>query len=308
MSASVSALFRLFLCLLLLAPLPVLAGTVVRVSTALGDFDIELLDDTAPVTVANFLAYLNKGVYNGTVVHRLVPGFVIQGGWLNFNEAQQTFYPLTTTPPILNEFKSAAPNRRGTLAMAKLAGDPNSATSQWFINLQDNPVLNTTNGGYAVFGRVLGNGMQVVDRIAALPPVTLLRDLDPFPVIDYGGGTLLNRHLVSLNMRVLGTTSGHPIVFDGATATLHARINAGELGLIQGAFRLVRETPAIEIQLDAASVFNLEQAVAGMGSFDSTTGRLTLPELRINGAVAYRNVRFVLVDAQQLLFRLESAQ
>ena len=71
---------RLLLCLLMLFPLSAMAGTVVRVSTALGDFDIELLDDTAPVTVANFLTYLNKGAYNGTVVHRLVPGFVIQGG------------------------------------------------------------------------------------------------------------------------------------------------------------------------------------------------------------------------------------
>lgn len=308
MSVSVSAFIRLFLCLLLLAPLPALAGTVVRVSTALGDFDIELLDDVAPVTVANFLAYLNKGAYNGTVVHRLVPGFVIQGGWLSFNESQQTFYPLATSPAIVNEFKAVAPNRRGTLAMAKLGGDPNSATSQWFINLQDNPSLNTTNGGYAVFGRVMGNGMQIVDRIGALPPVTVFSDLDPFPLINYTGGALLNRHVVSLNMRVLGSTSGDPIVFDGATATLHARINAGELGLIQGAFRLVRETPAIEIQLDAASVFNLEQVVAGMGSFDSATGRLTLPELRINGAVAYRNVRFVLVDAQQRVFRLEGAE
>ncbi len=308
MPASVSVLIRVFLCLVLLAPLPALAGTVVRVSTALGDFDIELLDDTAPVTVANFLAYLNKGAYNGTVVHRLVPGFVIQGGWLSFNEAQQTFFPLATSPAIVNEFKTSAPNRRGTLAMAKLGGDPNSATSQWFINLQDNPSLNTTNGGYTVFGRVMGNGMQIVDRIGALPPVTVFADLDPFPLINYTGGALLNRHVVSLNMRVLGSTSGDPIVFDGATATLHARINAGALGLIQGAFRLVRETPAIEIKLDAASVFNLEQVVAGMGSFDSATGRLTLPELRINGAVAYRNVRFLLVDAQQLLFRLEGAE
>lgn len=298
---------RVLLCLVLLSSPGALAGTVVRVSTALGDFDIELLDDTAPFTVANFLAYLNQGAYNGTVVHRLVPGFVIQGGWLSFNEAQQTFFPLATTPPILNEFTSAAPNRRGTLAMAKRAGDPNSATSQWFINLQDNPVLNTTEGGYAVFGRVMGKGMQIVDKIGALPPVTVLAGYDPFPLINYTGGALLNRHLVSLNMRVLGTTSGYPVVFDGATATLHARINAGELGLIQGAFRLVRETPAIEIQLDAASVFTLEQSVANMGSFDSATGRLTLPELRINGAVAYRHVRFVLVDAQQLLFRLEGA-
>jgi peptidyl-prolyl cis-trans isomerase A (cyclophilin A) len=308
MSASVSALIRLFLCLLLLAPGPALAGTVVRVSTALGDFDIELQDETAPITVANFLQYVNRGAYNGTVVHRLVPGFVIQGGWLSFNEAQQTLYPLVSSGNIKNEFSAASPNLRGTIAMAKVAGNPDSANSQWFINLRDNPVLNTTEGGYTVFGRVLGSGMQLVDRIAALPPVTVLAGYDPFPLIDYAGGTLLNRHMVSLNMRVLGSTSGHPIVFDGATATLHARINAGELGLIQGAFKLVRETPAIEIQLDATSVFTLGQSVAGMGSFDSATGRLTLPELRINGAVAYRNVRFLLVDAQQLLFRLEGAQ
>ncbi len=98
------------------------------------------------------------------------------------------------------------------------------------------------------------------------------------------------------------------MVFDAATARLHARINAGALGLLQAQFALVRETPSLQIRLDAATLFTLEQAVAGMASFDSGTGRLTLPELRINGAVAYRNVRFLLTDPAQLLFTLEGAE
>jgi len=307
MFSQVFAVPRLLLCLLLLlSPLSALAGTVVRVSTPVGDFHIELLDDTAPGTVTNFLSYVNSGAYNGTVVHRLVPGFVIQGGWLNFNEGQQTFYELATAPNIGNEF--ATLNRRGTIAMAKRGGDPHSANSQWFINLADNPDLNTANGGYTVFGRVLGNGMQIVDKIAALPPVTVLSGYDPFPLIGYSGGALNNRHLVSLSMAVVGTTSGHPVVLDAATARLHARINAGALGLLQAQFALVRETPSLQIKLDAATLFTLEQAVAGMASFDSNTGRLTIPELRINGAVAYRNVRFLLTDPAQLLFTLEGAQ
>jgi len=308
MSGFVFTVARCLLCLAILSPLSVMAGTVVRVSTPVGDFHIELFDDTAPGTVSNFLGYVNSGTYNGTVVHRLVPGFVFQGGWLTFNEGQQTFFPIPTTGNIQNEFSTAAPNLRGTIAMAKVGGDPHSANSQWFINLQDNPDLNTVNGGYTVFGRVLGNGMQVVDKIAALPPVTVLSGYDPFPLINYSGGSLLSRHLVSLNMTVVGTTSGFPVVFDGARARLHARINAGELGLLQAQFALVQETPELQIQLDSATLFTLEQPVAGMASFDSGTGRLTIPELHINGAVAYRNVRFLLTDPAQLLFTLEGAQ
>jgi len=299
---------RWLLCLALLSPLSALAGTVVRVSTAFGDFHIELLDDAAPGTVTNFLKYVNSGAYNGTVVHRLIPGFVFQGGWLSFNESQQAFSPLATTGNIQNEFSMQAPNLRGTIAMAKVGGDPHSANSQWFINLADNPDLNTANGGYTVFGRVLSSDMPVVDRIAALPPVTVLSGYDPFPLINYTGGSLLNRHLVSMSMKAVGTTSGFPVVFDGASARLHARINAGELGLLQAQFVLVQETPSLQIRLDSSTLFTLQQTEANMGSFDSGTGRLTLPELRINGVVAYRNVRFLLTDPAQLLFTLEGAQ
>ena len=210
-------------------------------------------------------------------------------------------------PPAISRTNSQPSTGVAPSPWPRWGGDPNSANSQWFINLQDNPDLNTANGGYTVFGRVLGSGMQVVDRIAALQPVTVISGFDPFPLINYTGGSLLNRHLVSLTMTAVGTTSGHPVVFDGPSARLHARINAGELGLLQAQFALVRETPSLEIKLDSATLFTLEQPVAGMASFDSATGRLTIPELRINGAVAYRNVRFVLTDPQQLLFTLEGA-
>ena len=308
MSAIAFAIPRILLCLVLLSPLSALAGTVVRVSTAVGDFHIELFDDTAPGTVTNFLKYVNSGAYNGTVVHRLIPGFVFQGGWLSFNEAQQTFFPLANTGNIQNEFSILRPNVRGTIAMAKVGGDPHSANSQWFINLQDNPDLNTTNGGYTVFGRVLSSDMTVVDKIAALQPVTVLSGFDPFPLINYTGGSLLSRHLVSMTMKPVGTTGGFPVVFDGASARLHARINAGALGQLQAQFALVRETPSLQIQLDSTTLFTLEQPQAGMASFDSSTGRLTIPELRINGTVAYRNVRFMLTDPAQLLFTLEGAE
>jgi len=305
MYSRILAIPGILLCALLLLPLPAFAGTVIKVSTSAGEFQIELFDSVAPATVANFLGYVNSGAYKDTVVHRLVPGFVIQGGWLTFNEAQQSFFEISTGPTVRNEFSVS--NVRGTIAMAKLGGDPNSATSQWFINLADNPELNASNGGFTVFGRVMGTGMQVVDAIAALPPVTVINGLAPFPLINYNGGTLLNTHLVSLNMAKIGSTDGDPVVFDGVRARLHASIDAGELGLIRAEFALVSETPSIVIKLDRATLFSLDRSVANIGSFNSSTGRLTIPELRINGAVAYRNVRFMLTDAQQLLFTLEGA-
>lgn len=132
-----------------------------------GDICFDLFPEVAPVTVANFLGYVDYGSYDMTLVHRSVPGFVIQGGGFSGVADQNQFSaPFGLDPPIVNE--SSRSNRRGTLAMAR-ANDPNSATSQWFINLGDNTMLDgTTTTGYAVFGEVV-LGMDVVDRISALP-------------------------------------------------------------------------------------------------------------------------------------------
>lgn len=137
---------------------------VVIVDTSLGEVTIELYPDKAPLSVKNFLHYVKVGFYSGTIFHRVIPGFMIQGG--GFTEKMQQ---KATNPPVKNEAANRLKNQRGTIAMARTA-NPDSATSQFFINLEDNPNLNRPmpdGFGYAVFGRVI-RGMDTVDRIASV--------------------------------------------------------------------------------------------------------------------------------------------
>jgi len=137
---------------------------VVVFETSKGPFSIELLSDDAPKTVENFLQYVDDGFFDGTVFHRVIPGFVIQGGGFTSEMTQKD-----TRPPIANEADNGQKNLRGTLSMARTS-DINSATSQFFVNLADNAFLDhgTRDFGYAVFGRVV-DGMEVIDAIAAVP-------------------------------------------------------------------------------------------------------------------------------------------
>lgn len=136
---------------------------VVTFSTSMGDITIELLSKEAPVTAKNFLEYVDAGFFDGTIFHRVIPGFVIQGGGFTADMNQKS-----TRAPIKNEADNGVKNTRGTLSMARTA-DINSATSQFFINLKDNDFLDhgTRDFGYAVFARVV-EGMDVVDRIAGV--------------------------------------------------------------------------------------------------------------------------------------------
>lgn len=146
--------------------LPGVTGTeFAQVDTVVGRFNFELFRNETPRTVENFLNYVSTGRYRNTFIHRAVTGFVIQGGGYT---ATVPYAHIPTFPPVQNEFRFA--NVRGTVAMAKLGGDPNSATSEWFVNLGDNRAnLDNQNGGFTVFARVLGTGMSVVDAIAGLP-------------------------------------------------------------------------------------------------------------------------------------------
>ncbi len=141
------------------------AAPKVLMKTSLGDITLELYPDKAPKSVENFLAYVKSGFYNGTVFHRVIPGFMIQGGGFTADLRQKK-----TRAPIAIESRNGLSNLRGTLAMARTA-DPNSATAQFFINTVDNPRLDyagDANPGYAVFGKVV-DGMDVVDKIRAVP-------------------------------------------------------------------------------------------------------------------------------------------
>jgi cyclophilin family peptidyl-prolyl cis-trans isomerase len=139
----------------------------VRIQTNLGDIVVELNKEKAPQTVANFLSYVNDGFYNGTVFHRVIDGFMIQGGGFTEDLQQKA-----TKSPIQNEADNGLKNDRGTIAMAR-TNNPNSATAQFFINVVNNDFLNhrnkTTRGwGYTVFGKVV-QGMDVVDSIRKTP-------------------------------------------------------------------------------------------------------------------------------------------
>lgn len=158
------------------APKPVEpAAGQVTVETSQGEIVVELDAARAPVTVANFLKYARAGSYDGTTFHRVVPGFVIQGGgWTPGLEerAKQDAAAGRPDVPIVNEWKNGLKNERGTIAMAR-EKEPDSATREFFINLKDNAKLDTARdvsggAGYAVFGRVV-RGMEVVDRIAGVP-------------------------------------------------------------------------------------------------------------------------------------------
>ncbi len=157
-------------------------ATTVQFQTSMGDFEVNLYDQTTPATVANFLAYVEDDAYTNSVIHRSVAGFVVQGGGFQFNN-ELPLERITTMPPVLNEPELS--NRRATIAMAKLGGDPNSATSQWFFNLADNSAnLDAQNGGFTVFGEVMADGMDVIDAMAALPTYTS-GSLTNIPLMDY---------------------------------------------------------------------------------------------------------------------------
>ncbi|HBB40385.1 MAG: peptidyl-prolyl cis-trans isomerase A [Nitrospirae bacterium CG18_big_fil_WC_8_21_14_2_50_70_55] len=161
---------RLFipaLAALLLATPAGAANPVVEMVTSAGTITLELYPDKAPKTVENFLAYVDGGFYTDTLFHRVIPGFMAQGGGFTKEMKEKE-----TRPPIPNEADNGLKNERGTIAMAR-TNDPNSATAQFFVNLVDNRFLDHTRKdargwGYCVFGKATG-GMEVVDAIAKLP-------------------------------------------------------------------------------------------------------------------------------------------
>jgi peptidyl-prolyl cis-trans isomerase A (cyclophilin A) len=154
----------------------------VRLTTSMGDIVIELDAQKAPKSVANFEAYVKEGHYDGTIFHRVIPNFMIQGGGMTADMREKP-----THKPIENEASNGLHNGIGTVAMAR-TNDPNSATAQFFINVHDNGFLDANpaqgNPGYAVFGKVV-SGMDVVDRIRTVPTATkgIFQDVPVAPVV-----------------------------------------------------------------------------------------------------------------------------
>ncbi len=168
------------------------AGPEVRLETSHGAIVVELFDEQAPRTVENFLGYVRDGFYEGTIFHRVIPGFMAQAGGFTADFQQKP-----TRAAVINEADNGLANHRGTIAMARTA-DPDSATSQFFINLVDNDFLNrrdssAAGAGYTVFGEV-AEGMDTLDRIASMPtgPAGPLRQDVPRETVLIESATLLD--------------------------------------------------------------------------------------------------------------------
>lgn len=182
-------------------------GPLVRFQTSAGDIEVMLLPDVAPQTVANFLKYVNRGSYSNSIIHRSVRGFVIQGGGYQWVNRQPVEIP--SDGPVQNEFNVS--NTRGTIAMAKLGDDPNSATTQWFFNLANNSGnLNNQNGGFTVFGRITNSaGLLTMDRIANVPVFNAGSPFDQLPLVNFTGGEIQDRHVVMIRS-IVQVDSGGP--------------------------------------------------------------------------------------------------
>jgi cyclophilin family peptidyl-prolyl cis-trans isomerase len=209
---------------MLSTPLAGHAGTLAQFRTLLGDIEVELFDADKPTTVQNFLRYVQAGAYQNSIMHRWKPGFVIQGGGFyitNRFTTNATFAAVPHFDPIVNEFHTARilTNGYGTIAMARVSGDTNSATSQWFFNLADNTELDTAEGGYTVFGKVV-RGTNVLNRFNltstnnGIYQLKLQSPLNELPVLAYVPGfeDLVFVDISLLQVQTMPTGTGEQVI------------------------------------------------------------------------------------------------
>jgi peptidyl-prolyl cis-trans isomerase A (cyclophilin A) len=294
------------------------ANPLVRVTSTYGDFTMELLQDRAPDTVSNFLGYVDRGEFSQMVIHRSVTDFVIQGGqfrWLGdcvklvAGNCGPVMVPVG--PVVINE--PGVSNVRGTVAMAKLDGFPNSATNQWFINLADNSAnLDAQNGGFTAFARVLGNGINVADTINDLQRTFVSDAVADMPVRDYtaSGTGPVEKNLVMFNVYRVQRFSESMHVFDFGTGLLNTYVNAGAtVGNVGLVMRIIEDAAQTVFQVEPRSIIPLAISPAGMGSYTDSDQRLRIPqvELNRNGQVSViNNVVMRLIDPVRLRFAIES--
>jgi cyclophilin family peptidyl-prolyl cis-trans isomerase len=264
---------------------PQVTGTTVLVRTNVGNLPLEMSDSVVPITVANFLRYVNAGLYNGTIFDRTVASFIDQAGGFKTDGTA-----ITNFGTIQNEFHAS--NTRGTVAMVKQGGDPNSASNEWFVNVANNSgTLDSQNGGFTVFAQVLYNGMSTADAINSLPtvdgslltPALPAKPDDPLPVLSASGGVAANNLVVINSAAVVpaltfGASSDNPSLVsasigpDGHTLVLsytpgqkgvaHVTVNATDLGGV---------TASQSFRVNVGTTGDLITVTAGKGGAKAVT-------------------------------------
>ena len=292
----------------------------VCVDTNVGEFCMELLPEAAPETVENFLNYVTSGRYDDTLVHRSVPNFVIQAGGYRSNPLGAGIQRDGT---IQNEFSLS--NTRGTVSMARIGGQINSATSEWFVNLVNNAQLDTVDGGFTVFARVI-SGMSVVDAIGNLPRTNQQNGLGnafgELPLTDQDNDGIQADDLV-LVQRVYvtdvivddsdnGTGGGDGgtggIITTATYSALLATINL-PVYINNTLYRVIMARditqPGIVMRVDTTRIYYLADVGQETATMNLDSGILFVPSINVLGTIV-TDVEFELVDYETLSFKLRS--
>lgn len=246
-------------------------GVTVRFKTNLGNIDVLLLPGSAPKTVENFLKYVDSKAYDNSVFHRSVKDFIIQGG--GFQATLPNLPAIAQNAAVVNEYRES--NLRGTIAMAKLDGNPDSATNQWFFNLSNNnaAILNNQNGGFTVFGRVVDNASLIVmDRIAAVPipsPSPLSSPFNEIPLQNYSG-TLTQSNLIVVESITRIETGPPPTISSGGIVTASAF--GGYTAAAPGSYLEIFGSNLSDTTVDWSSSFTNGVAPTSLGGVSATVG------------------------------------
>ena len=246
-------------------------------SLAGGVTEVVLFDqegDGAPLSVANFLDYVDANAYRNTIIHRSIPGFVVQGGGFAPTDLDDAA-PIDENDPVENEFSSNRSNTRGTLAMAKLGGDPDSATNQWFFNLEDNSSnLDNQNGGFTVFGEVIGqDDLDVIDAIAALPTVSI------------------PTNATFSNLPIISDDPSNPILDDVSDLVQYQNIKVSQQDELEFAITLNSNPSLVD-----ASIRN-NNLVLEYGANQSGTATITIEATNLLGETIEEELSITVADA-----------
>ncbi|HQU61568.1 MAG: peptidylprolyl isomerase [Burkholderiales bacterium] len=269
----------------------------------MGQFCMELFERQAPGTVANFIRYIDSGAYAQSIFHRSMPGFVIQGGGFKVtgSDTGAKVSVVDVFDPIKNEFGIS--NTRGTVAMAKVGRDPDSATSQWFVSLADNSAnLDNQNGGFTVFAKILYDGMAIFDTIAALQRVNFGGALSTTPTINFD----VTQTPQVDNFVVISSVDVHDVtgVFDGSAVGF--TVDTGNNNFFDVRLQLVAAESGIVFELDQDSITFLSAAPENRATFSAGDGTLIIPSVMIDATTIVKNVVLTLIDPVSVQFALVS--
>ena len=288
------------------------AGAIVEVQTSFGIFYLEIDEESAPLTGGNFLNYVRSGRYKNTFIHGAIGGSLIRGGGYTFANCADGPQRIELDDPIPLE-DTGLSNLDGTIAALRPSSDINGATSEWFINLGADTGLDTQDGDYAVFGRVLGDGLNVVRNISLANLVRLGFFLET-PTSNYFQSTVncqqfSRDNLILVLMAVVNEDSlAATASFDAVSELLEVNVDLGKEGFIRVPFAVSVSDEQTIISARLESAVDLHQPVPNMASYDANSGRLTVPSIGIDGEISFRNIVFELSDATSATFVLRSIE